>query len=275
MSEPANNPATRGPDIFVGGPPRSGTTILQRLLCASRHTNPMVGEAEHFFYLVQAYAAALGQFESKTKYYFSREELVRYHREMAADYLERFRAKFGDGTKLVLKSPWYTKFFPNLLDLVPQAQYVLIVRDPLDIVASQIEVGERQQERDGVNYYPRERLEKIVADINDIYLPILGHREWFGDRLITVKYENLMTKKAPLKRLSKFLNLPDLAEVSGNVDAGLVNFRESSDQDFFTQLWEEGLTDSRIGRHKGWLSEEEIGIVKKQTRQIRDAFDYE
>mgnify|MGYP002641068825 CR=1 FL=1 len=275
MNTPPDALQSRGPDIFIGGPPRSGTTILQRLLCQSRDTNPMVGEAEHFFYLVQAYAAALGQFDGKTKYYFSQQELLRYHREMAADYLSRFRSKFGDDIRLVLKSPWYTKYFPKLLDLVPHAQYVLILRDPLDIVTSQIEVGEKQEKRIGENYYPRTHLKKIIADINGIYLPILSRPERFGGKLIFVKYENLMTKPSALKRLSKFLDLPDLAEASGNIDAGLVDFKQDNDQDFFTQLWGEGLTASRIGRHKDKLTQKEIDIVKKMTKQIRDAFGYE
>ena len=131
--------------------------------------------------------------------------------------MERIRAKYGSDTRLVLKAPWYTREFPQLNELLPNAQFVLIARDPLDIVASQIEVGLKQQERDGVNLYPRDDIQRIVDGINSvyftvltIYFTVLTNSKLFEGRLIEIRYEKLVSGDTALKRLMKFLQLPDL-----------------------------------------------------------------
>ena len=144
-------PASRKPDIFVAGPPRSGTTILQKILCDSQFTNPMVGEAQHFFNLIQAYESAVQLFDTKTKFHFTKDGLFQYHKKMTNDYLIRFRSKFDQGTRLVMKCPGYSKYFPQVAELISHSQFIPIVRDTLDVVASQIEVGLKQQEIVGKN----------------------------------------------------------------------------------------------------------------------------
>lgn len=267
--------AARGPDIFVGGPPRSGTTILQRVLCQSQYTNPMVGEAEHFFQLIQVYGSAFAQHESKTKYYFSKDELFQYHRKLAEDYLERFRSNFGDDTRLVLKVPWFTKFFPLTAEFLPSAQFVIIARDPLDIAASQIEVGLKQVKELGQNFYPRENMQSIIDGINSVYGPALANRKLFKGRLITVRYENLVSGDVALKRLTRFLQLPDLISAAKETDNGLKDIQHGADDAFYSKLWEQDLTNSRIGRHREVLTTKEIAAVKDGTKELRKLFGYE
>lgn len=272
----------RKPDIFIGGPPRSGTTILQRTLCQSQYTNPMVGEAEHFFYLVRTYTAAVDQFESKTKFYFSKEELFEYHKKLAEEYMERIRAKYGSDTRLVLKAPWYTRDFPQLNELLPNAQFVLIARDPLDIVASQIEVGLKQQERDGVNLYPRDDIQRIVDGINSvyftvltIYFTVLTNSKLFEGRLIEIRYEKLVSGDTALKRLMKFLQLPDLMSAAKKIDLGVAGFQHEEDSAFYSKLMDKNLTNSQVGRYRDVLTPQEIDAVREGTKEFRMAFGYD
>lgn len=269
-----NKPENRNPDIFVAGSPRSGTTILQKTLCGSQHTNPMAGEAQHFFNLLQAYDSAVKLFDTKTKFYFTREELFQYHKEMATDYLDRFRSKFDQNTRLVMKCPGYSKFFPRLIDLVPHSQFVMIVRDTLDIVASHIEVGERQKEAKEINEFPRENIRHIADRINSIYFPIIRNKELFGDRLIVIRYEKFVSEDKPIKKLSNLLNLPDLTREPEEKYDGLRNFKRDSDKAFYSKHWEQNITNSRIGRHRDILTPQEIDTVKKVTKSLRDMFGY-
>lgn len=248
---------------------------MQKVLCNSQYTNPMVGEAQHFLNLVQAYDSAVNLFDTKTKFFFSEEELFHYHRQLAEEYLERFRAKFGPGTRLVLKCPGYSKFFPRVVKLLPDTQFVLIVRDTLDIVASQLEVGKKQLENSGTTDYPRDNIPFITARVNSIYFPILQNRSVFGDKLIIVKYENFVSKVSALERLSKLLNLPDLIDVARGYEAGLRNFESDSDEAHFSEYWAQDLTESRIGRHREILTPHEIETVKQTTRKFREMFGYD
>ncbi|MBT3925907.1 MAG: sulfotransferase [Rhodospirillaceae bacterium] len=274
MNTESNGPVNRKPDIFVAGSPRSGTTILQKTLCNSQFTNPMLGEAQHFFNLVQAYDSAVNLFDTKTKFYFTKDELFQYHKEISGDYFIRLRSKFDQNTRLVMKCPGYSKFFPRLINLVPHSQFVMIIRDTLDIVASHIEVGERQRAANETNEFPREQIRHIASRINSIYFPIIRNKELFGNRLIIIRYEKFVSGDEAIRRLAKFLNLPDLTSVYKEKYSGLRNFQSDSDKAFYSKHWEQDITNSRIGRHKEILTPQEIDTVKKTTKSLRNMFGY-
>ena len=41
--------------IFIGGSARSGTTLLQNILCTSKETNPLIPESAPFRFLAESY----------------------------------------------------------------------------------------------------------------------------------------------------------------------------------------------------------------------------
>jgi hypothetical protein len=185
-----------------------------------------------------------------------------------------FRSKFNQETRLVMKCPGYSKYFPQLVNLIPHSQFVLIIRDTLDIVASHIEVGERQSSAGNINEFPREYIIHIVDRINSIYFPILKNKKLFGNRLIIVRYEKFVSEDKTINRLSKLLQLPDLAKASNEKYNGIRDFQRDSDKAFFSKHWEQNITNSRIGRHKEILSPQEIATVKKATKNLREMFGY-
>lgn len=139
----AETESARAPDIFVGGSPRAGTTALQLLLCQCAGTNLHIGEAEHFFGLFKLYDNVLADFDAKTAYYLSRDELFAYHQNLALDYLEMVRKKFTGSPRLVLKAAWRSQYISHMAEMIPHSRYVVIIRDPLDIVASYLEARRR------------------------------------------------------------------------------------------------------------------------------------
>ena len=266
---------SRKPDIFIAGSPRSGTTILNQILCKSAHTNPMMGEAQNFFNLIQAYNSALGQFDYKTRYYFTKDELFQYHKKLADDYLNRIRSKFSNNVRLVLKCPGYSKQFPYVLKLIPHSQFVMIIRDPLDIVASQVAVGETQRATSKKCEYPREHIQHIAHRVNLNYSPILNNKKIFGDKLHIIKYEKFVSEKSSLKRLSEFLQLPDLVERSQIDNKEITDFVHDKSHATYSQFWDQNLTTSSVGRYKNYLTPQEIEIVKNTTKNLRQMFHYD
>lgn len=275
MSAGESMSASGKPDIFIAGAPRSGTTILQKILCSSRYTNPLMGEAQHFLNLVQAYDSAVHLFDTKTKFYFTKEELFQYHKKIAEEYIDRIRSNLEQDNRLVLKCPGYSKYFPHLANFLPRAQFVLIVRDTLDIVASQIEVGERQSSAKKNNDFPREYIQQLAKRINAIYLTFVENKRLFEGRLISVRYEKLVAGEKAVKRLAEFLYLPDLENISGAKYEGMKDFQRDTDGEYYSKYWEQDVTDSRIGRYKEILTTREIETVKKATRNLRDMFGYD
>ena len=39
--------------FFIGGCPRSGTTLLQNIICSNTKVNPLIGEVGYLYHLVK------------------------------------------------------------------------------------------------------------------------------------------------------------------------------------------------------------------------------
>ena len=56
--------------FLIGGCPRSGTTLLQNILCSVSSTNPAIGEVGYLYHLAEAYHSSKVDFESQGRYFF-------------------------------------------------------------------------------------------------------------------------------------------------------------------------------------------------------------
>jgi hypothetical protein len=117
--------------IFVIGCPRSGTTLLRLML--DSHPRISCGEETHF---LRDLASTLGvHWPLLETYGFPRsywiERIRGFYAGFQADYLEgRGKARWSE------KDPTYTLLLPFIDELFPDAQYVHLVRDAYDVVAS-------------------------------------------------------------------------------------------------------------------------------------------
>ncbi|MEQ8952888.1 MAG: sulfotransferase, partial [Gammaproteobacteria bacterium] len=113
--------------IFVGGSQRSGTTVLQQLLCADQDASPRLAEASYLRMLVSTYQQARLDFDHDTSSYFrDLEQFRNFHASVVNIFLNRTLNAHYPARHLVLKEPHLTPLFPALFDLVPNAQFVLI-----------------------------------------------------------------------------------------------------------------------------------------------------
>jgi len=143
--EPDAQPLDRLPRlIFVAGGPRSGTTLLQGLLCSSPDTNPLIGEATDLALLVNAYCRSRELFQGEQRDYFDDlTDLQRFYASIVTAWLAKTAQRFGQPATLVLKSPAFTPVLPDLLELLPQAIAIVAVRDVRDTVASLLKIGHK------------------------------------------------------------------------------------------------------------------------------------
>lgn len=258
--------------------------MLHTLLCQDGGVNPPISEAKYLQTLVLAYHIGLADFDAKTRDYFGdREDFRRFHGGMVGQFLDRLRSRFPGRTRLCLKEPHLTMLFPDVASLVPDARFVCIVRDPRDVIASLIRVGERMHATGVVDAMGRVFLSRdidtMVAYFHSFYAPSAGcSLPGFRQRCAFLRYEDLVRDPAGmLPRLREFTGL-SLADVDPSADPMTARPEHASDVPYerawVTPLFGRGVNDSRIGGFREVLSPDEEARVQKGTAAFREKFGY-
>ncbi|MGA7780213.1 MAG: sulfotransferase [Paraburkholderia sp.] len=131
--------------LFVVGAPRSGTTILHALVCASEKTNGYVNECCYSTELIKPFLTALGTFDTHTKALFdTREAFALHYWDILKSELALLWRKFGRPDVLALKDPMMTPLVPHLAKLVHGSKFVVPVRDPRAVISSRIEAAHKE-----------------------------------------------------------------------------------------------------------------------------------
>jgi len=156
---------------FVGGVPRSGTTLIHAVLCSTGQTNPAVAEDRVLRHIALSHEECDAQFEHHVHVVFpDRPALDRFHRSQIDSYLVHLRGRWPEAAHLVLKQPMLTINFPTLARLLPDARFVVVLRDPRAIVASLAEVDRRQQAEHGKPLFGG-NMEAYLSLIDAYYRP--------------------------------------------------------------------------------------------------------
>jgi hypothetical protein len=121
----------RRPPIFIVGSPRSGTTLLRLML--DSHPAVSCGEETHFLRelgtTVDRHWPLIETYGFPRAYWLDR--IRAFYEGFQGDYLDR-RGKL----RWAEKDPTYTLVLPFIDELFPDAQYVHLIRDGYDVVAS-------------------------------------------------------------------------------------------------------------------------------------------
>ena len=133
---------------FVGGAPRSGTTVTHALLCTSARTNPYTPEISFIRPLFTAYAAGINNWGGHTNAFFEKQAHFDLHmRKIVEGSLAHVSRVLKDPEILAVKDPLLTPFFPWVRRLLGErARFVTVVRHPYSVVRSRQEVIERSDQ---------------------------------------------------------------------------------------------------------------------------------
>lgn len=122
--------------IFIGGAPRSGTTLLRAMIDMHPHIccGPELRAIPALAHLsAQTRMAAAGVLEAQ--YGTSTDDLNAAFAEMISAFLAPIRRRAGKA-RVAEKTPANVLHFPELRRLFPKAPLISIVRDGRDVVAS-------------------------------------------------------------------------------------------------------------------------------------------
>ncbi len=234
--------------LFVGGAWRSGTTLLHALVCTSMRVNNYIEEASHFSSLVYALQEGLVNFDTHTKYYFNSQDHYKHQYVSILEYeLSRIWNYLNNPLILALKDPYLTRYFPLLANVMPEARFLVVIRDPIDTLASCLAVIRRKETGHRIK---KSEVKSLCHEWNGLYQPIIDQIDTFGGRICLLPYEDIA--RGNLGRLTNF----DLADIDpGKLwESSLTDAHENPDSPWLTPLYGTKLSDSSIGRGQEELS---------------------
>jgi tetratricopeptide (TPR) repeat protein len=208
-SFPESKRETIPPLAFLGGHPRSGTTLLEQILDA-HPSAAALDEPTAFLNVLQ------GEFYRSTELSCSRLNVLR---RLYIQALLRETGPTGDGKLLVDKNPSPTARLPLWLRVFPELRVLVALRDPRDVVLS-CYFQNIPLNATNVNFLSLERVAKHFADLMDVWLAV---REWEGFAWIETRYEDTVADlEKEGRRVTTFLGLA--------WDEGQARFYEKSRQ---------------------------------------------
>ncbi len=241
--------------VFLGGHPRSGTTLVEQILGA--HPGVMAfDEPDGFVQEVERGAAPAAQGLSLAALNALSPAQRARLRERYLKSLLREADPAGKASVLVDKNPSPTASLPLWLRVFPDVKVIIPLRDPRDVVIScffqnlPVTAG-------NVNFLSLERTVRHYADQMDVWLRMreLGGFEW-----IETRYEDVVGDlEAEGRRLTQFMDL--------EWDPGQTNYHEKARKKFvFAPTYHEvtkPLYTRAIGR---W--ERHAGVLEQFQEQL-------
>ncbi|MBM4076829.1 MAG: sulfotransferase, partial [Planctomycetes bacterium] len=193
--------------IFVAGAPRSGTTLVQKMLDA--HSDILGGpEFDHIPDMIQLRHTLHHAIQKGRIDFFCTSGTVDLH---VATLIESLLLASADrhGCRLLSeKSPLNILVFDELLELFPFARFVNVVRDPRSVIASMLQVGKRavaRGERTPDYTFDHRAAITIVTKCLDCGFQAVECRP---DRVTTIVYDRLVREpELEMRKLCEFLGV--------------------------------------------------------------------
>lgn len=192
--------------IFVFSLPRSGSTLLQRVLTAHESVAsvgepwillPLLGARRPDLPLSdpwdQAMSAAIEEFLVQLP-----GGATEYDRQVREFALRLYARAAGDGARYFLdKTPPYTQIIDDVVRVFPEGKFIFLWRSPLSVLASIVETFSA-----GTWNVSRHR-RTLFTGVADL---VAGHHR-HADRAHAVRYDDLLTSEDAWRALTTYLGL--------------------------------------------------------------------
>lgn len=255
--------------IFLVGAPRSGTTMLQSLL-ASHPSLISFPETKFFHYLL--YEPLSQSFPDRVKNFFideiKRPELLNNFSGDQSD-LEKANwfikildnlAEEQDKSIWLEKTPEHLHFIDYLENLLPDALFIHILRNGIDVIASMYEASRKSPEAWGGRWdldFCIKRWQEAIS-ISNQYVEKDNH--------ILIKYEQILENpKRSLSKICKFIQI-DFDNLM------LINYKKTARKLSLKAPWHQGIDrdiqTSETPKYKKIFNEDEIEYILQKLKPV-------
>jgi hypothetical protein len=192
--------------VFIVGMPRSGTTLMQGILCNTGKYFPM---PETHFFARAAYKLPENNLSKKNRKRIRRKLIKKSKFEIDREFPDHLTTRKGIFEYLVdqfntggadtflEKTPRHVFFYSKILEYYPDARFLCMIREPKNVVRSQL-TNSSKLNKSVI------RLSLLYNKIATAILKIVRH-----ENVMLVKYEELTGDTEPmLKHVCGFLSIP-------------------------------------------------------------------
>lgn len=255
--------------IIIGGAQRSGTTLLQTLL-ANALSVPLLPEAHIFCDILAAYKRAK-EFSHKTRFFYATQnDLSLFFQSISERHISDIIATVGDTPALVLKDPNLIQVFDEVEALFPQCVRIACLRDPRDIAASFLEIGQRQHEGKPGKYRKRD-IGFIASKILGAYAPWMNSAQ--SANTFVVRYEDMASEpRGALEQLARDAGLEFSLDRIDHPTWLAADARHQTS--WITRLEGQKPSPDSIGSFKRVLRSGEVELVQRICEPIMTRFAY-
>jgi 2-polyprenyl-3-methyl-5-hydroxy-6-metoxy-1,4-benzoquinol methylase len=276
--------------ICIVGAPRSGTHLVNSVLCASDEVLPMLSETVPAAFLLEAYEATRTHIRRFPGIHFeSSEEARTLYGRTLREFVDHLCRRY-DREVCVFRSPRLSLSVPTLRELADDAEIdlrvICMVRDPRDVAASMRVWSARQQARGMPPLSPDGRVPigttaDELWDLGQWYLK--NYRSILGPALdgepddqLCVRYEDLVQRPAPtIRALGRFCGLSLHGSASGRGwKTAQIPFSPEEPRVGLavTELFGAAISDSSVGAWTRELSDSDGRRVLWIARQMVERF---
>ncbi|MEH6584209.1 MAG: sulfotransferase, partial [Halioglobus sp.] len=189
--------------IFIVGMPRTGTTLVERIL--SSHSQVVsAGELANFSTLVKQQLGTASRWVLDVETIEQADKLD--FEKLGRDYLESTRHLTGNSAHFIDKMPLNFMYIPLIAKALPRAKIICLRRNPMDTVLSNF----RQLFATSFTYYNYAYSLKDSAEFYVAFDALIAQCEQdLGTRLYSIAYESVVADaEAQTRQLLQYCELP-------------------------------------------------------------------
>jgi hypothetical protein len=246
--------------IFVGGSPRSGTTLVQRIL----DCHPEIYGGPEFDFVPRIVDLFQNMRDSvrsgRIDAFLDEKSVVHSFRSLLAALLSP-KLQAEGVSYLSEKTPSNVLAFAWLEECVPEAKKILVVRDPRDVVSSMLDVGQRQKRRRGsASGFVRDAV--AAVDYMNLCLKAGAALAETSANCLVVYYEDMVSDPlAAGNRMYRFIGVHEM----DHLDLENEPFKAARNH----ESWIDWATPGTIS---GGVEKDRIGVAGQRLR--RGDWDY-
>lgn len=262
--------------ICVVGGARTGTHLLNAVLCSSRSVTPLLAESVPAQLLVSAFRETRAHLTMYPGAYFDEDEEVRsLYAGFLADLVGQLRLRHRRPI-VVLRQPALARLSNELGELLlaggQKPLFLVTVRDPRDAVVSMLEWEQKRLRRGGNELVPGEDRPRALAEWLLSFYPSLLERD--GSDTLVVRYEDLVQRtEETVTTLARFTGLRLKAEAHWeNARVDLIGDPSGAIGGAITKLYGQPISDASVGSWKTRLDPQQADAVLEVCRPLVERF---